>query len=221
MVREFGVSPAPEKLLARNGGTAVGDGLRMAPALGAAPSGGMNNIYGHLHNRDAMQSTKHLAAAGHRRSRRGRHRHRRRGPAVHRRGARRHLDFQRHRPPARPARHHDHLRPGDLGGPARPQSRAAAQSAGGRGRRHLASCRHARRAGREDRLAPERLNEVGRRIQRSGRAGTLQTLAPPRRSTATRPGRSRPRRSTRCRSAPRSPTPWAASWWTATLACSI
>ena len=72
MLRRSGVSPAPEKLLARNGGTAVGDGLRMAVGLGAAPSGGMNNIYGHLHNRDAMQSTRHwprpvtddLASAG-------------------------------------------------------------------------------------------------------------------------------------------------------------
>jgi FAD binding domain len=72
MLRESGVSPAPEKLLARNGGTAVGDGLRMAQAIGAAASGGMNNFYGHLHSRDAMTSTKHwprpvtddLAAAG-------------------------------------------------------------------------------------------------------------------------------------------------------------
>jgi fumarate reductase flavoprotein subunit len=72
MLRQSGVSSAPEKLLARNGGTAVGDGLRMALGLGAAPSGGMNNFYGHLHSRDAMQSTKHwprpvtddLAAAG-------------------------------------------------------------------------------------------------------------------------------------------------------------
>jgi fumarate reductase flavoprotein subunit len=72
MLRKSGVSPAPEKLLARNGRTAVGDGLRMALALGAAVSQGMNNIYGHLHNRDAMSSTKHwprpvvddLAAAG-------------------------------------------------------------------------------------------------------------------------------------------------------------
>ncbi|MEA2980397.1 MAG: hypothetical protein QOF91_168 [Alphaproteobacteria bacterium] len=72
MLRKSGVSPAPEKLLARNGGTAIGDGLRMALGLGAAPSGGMNNFYGHLHSRDAMQSTKHwprpvtddLAAAG-------------------------------------------------------------------------------------------------------------------------------------------------------------
>jgi fumarate reductase flavoprotein subunit len=72
MLREYGVSAAPAKLLARNGGAAVGDGLRMAQALGAQISEGMNNIYGHLHNRDAMQSTKHwprpvtddLAAAG-------------------------------------------------------------------------------------------------------------------------------------------------------------
>jgi len=72
MLRASGISPAPEKLLARNGGTAVGDGLRMALGVGAAPSGGMNNFYGHLHSRDAMQSTKHwprpvaddLAAAG-------------------------------------------------------------------------------------------------------------------------------------------------------------
>ena len=72
MLRKGGVSPSPEKLLARNGGTAVGDGLRMALGLGAAVSGGMSNIYGHLHNRNAMSSTKHwprpvvddLAAAG-------------------------------------------------------------------------------------------------------------------------------------------------------------
>jgi len=72
MLRQYAVSPAPEKLLARNGGAAVGDGMRMAKALGAAASGGMNNFYGHLHNRDAMHSTKHwprpvtddLAAAG-------------------------------------------------------------------------------------------------------------------------------------------------------------
>jgi fumarate reductase flavoprotein subunit len=72
MLRAYGVSPAPEKLLARNGGAAVGDGIRMAQALGAAVSEGMNNIYGHLHSRDAMQSnrfwprpvTDELAAAG-------------------------------------------------------------------------------------------------------------------------------------------------------------
>jgi fumarate reductase flavoprotein subunit len=73
MLRANGISPAPEKLLARNGGTAVGDGLRLAQAVGAAiATTGMNNFYGHLHVRDAMQSTKfwprpvadELAAAG-------------------------------------------------------------------------------------------------------------------------------------------------------------
>jgi fumarate reductase flavoprotein subunit len=59
MVRGFGISPAPEKLLARNGGTAVGDGLILAQSLGAAVTeGGMNNIYGHLHARAAMDTTK-------------------------------------------------------------------------------------------------------------------------------------------------------------------
>jgi len=73
MLRAYKISPAPEKLLARNSGTAVGDGLRMAQALGAAISeADMNNFYGHLHSRDAMTSTKFwprpvtddLAAAG-------------------------------------------------------------------------------------------------------------------------------------------------------------
>jgi fumarate reductase flavoprotein subunit len=59
MVRAFGISSAPEKLLARNGGTAVGDGIRLAQSLGAAiTEGGMNNIYGHLHSRDAMHTTR-------------------------------------------------------------------------------------------------------------------------------------------------------------------
>lgn len=52
MVREH-ISAAPEKLLPRHGGTAMGDGLRMAQALGAATTG-MANFYGHLHSRDAM-----------------------------------------------------------------------------------------------------------------------------------------------------------------------
>ena len=73
MLRANGISSAPEKLLARNGGTAVGDGLRMVQAIGAAiTTKGMNNIYGHLHVRDAMTSTRfwprpvadELAAAG-------------------------------------------------------------------------------------------------------------------------------------------------------------
>src|SRR6185312_2533407 len=60
MLRQYAVSPAPEKLLARNGGAAVGDGMRMAQALGAQISeAGMNNFSGHLHNRDAMHSPTH------------------------------------------------------------------------------------------------------------------------------------------------------------------
>ena len=65
------ICPAPEKLLARNGGTAIGDGLRMAQALGAA-STGLDMFYGHLHSRDAMNTVRlwprpyvdELAAAG-------------------------------------------------------------------------------------------------------------------------------------------------------------
>ena len=51
------ICPAPEKLLARNGGTATGDGLRMAQALGAA-STGLDMLYGHLHSRDAMNTVR-------------------------------------------------------------------------------------------------------------------------------------------------------------------
>jgi fumarate reductase flavoprotein subunit len=51
------ICAAPEKLLARNGGSATGDGLRMASAVGAA-STGLDRFYGHLHSRDAMQSTR-------------------------------------------------------------------------------------------------------------------------------------------------------------------
>jgi len=59
MVKRFGISPAPEKLLPRNGGTAVGDGITLAQSLGGAiTDGGMNNIYGHIHSRDAMNTTK-------------------------------------------------------------------------------------------------------------------------------------------------------------------
>ena len=53
MVREH-ISPAPDKLVQRHGGTAVGDGLRMAQALGAATTSEMGNFYGHLHVREAM-----------------------------------------------------------------------------------------------------------------------------------------------------------------------
>jgi fumarate reductase flavoprotein subunit len=65
------ICAAPEKLLARNGGSATGDGLRMALAVGAA-STGLDRFYGHLHSRDAMRSSKlwprpyvdEIAAAG-------------------------------------------------------------------------------------------------------------------------------------------------------------
>ena len=51
------ICAAPEKLLARNGGSATGDGLRMAQALGAATTG-LDMFYGHLHSRDAMRSSR-------------------------------------------------------------------------------------------------------------------------------------------------------------------
>jgi fumarate reductase flavoprotein subunit len=65
------ICAAPEKLLARNGGSATGDGLRMVQAIGAA-STGLGMFYGHLHSRDAMRSdrlwprpyTDEIAAAG-------------------------------------------------------------------------------------------------------------------------------------------------------------
>jgi fumarate reductase flavoprotein subunit len=65
------ICAAPEKLLARNGGTATGDGLRMAQAIGAA-STGLDMFYGHLHSRDAMRTDRlwprpyadEIAAAG-------------------------------------------------------------------------------------------------------------------------------------------------------------
>jgi fumarate reductase flavoprotein subunit len=53
LVREH-VSRTPEKLLQRHGGAAMGDGLRMAQAVGAARSTEMGSFYGHLHSRDAM-----------------------------------------------------------------------------------------------------------------------------------------------------------------------
>lgn len=53
MVRKH-ISPAPEKLLQRHGGTAMGDGYRMAKALDAATTLEMGNFYGHLHSREAI-----------------------------------------------------------------------------------------------------------------------------------------------------------------------
>src|SRR4029079_14472795 len=53
MVRRH-IYPAPDKLVQRHGGTATGDGLRMAPAIGAAVTEEMGNFYGHLHVREAI-----------------------------------------------------------------------------------------------------------------------------------------------------------------------
>jgi fumarate reductase flavoprotein subunit len=47
------VSPRPERLMQRNAGTASGDALRMASAVGAA-SAGMEWFYGHVLSRDAL-----------------------------------------------------------------------------------------------------------------------------------------------------------------------
>ncbi len=56
MIRAY-ICSAPEKLLARNGGTATGDGLRMAQVVGAA-STALGVFYGHLHSRDAMNTVR-------------------------------------------------------------------------------------------------------------------------------------------------------------------
>ncbi len=47
------IGPRPERVLQRHAGTAVGDGLRMAEAAGAALTG-LDRFYGHLLSRDAM-----------------------------------------------------------------------------------------------------------------------------------------------------------------------
>ena len=71
MVRAH-ISPAPERLVQRHGGTATGDGIQMAKAIGAAITGEMGNFYGHLHAREAIGNAQlwprpqadDLAAAG-------------------------------------------------------------------------------------------------------------------------------------------------------------
>lgn len=47
------IGPRPDRVLMRHAGTAVGDGLRMAAAVGAALVG-LDRFYGHLLSRDAM-----------------------------------------------------------------------------------------------------------------------------------------------------------------------
>ena len=56
LVRQY-ITPVPEKILQRNALTATGDGLQMAMAVGAATLG-MDCFYGHLLSRDAMNNAK-------------------------------------------------------------------------------------------------------------------------------------------------------------------
>ncbi len=50
------ITPHTKRVLRRNACTATGDGLRMALAAGAALSNGMENFYGHLLSRNAMEN---------------------------------------------------------------------------------------------------------------------------------------------------------------------
>lgn len=49
------IGPQPDRVLMRHAGTAIGDGLKMAEAAGAATIG-LNRFYGHLLSRDAMDN---------------------------------------------------------------------------------------------------------------------------------------------------------------------
>jgi fumarate reductase flavoprotein subunit len=49
------ISPAPQRVMRRNAGTGLGDGMRMAQAVGARLTG-MNRFYGHLLYAGAMES---------------------------------------------------------------------------------------------------------------------------------------------------------------------
>jgi fumarate reductase flavoprotein subunit len=51
------IGPRPERVLMRHAGTAIGDGLKMAEAAGAALVN-LDRFYGHLLSRDAMESEK-------------------------------------------------------------------------------------------------------------------------------------------------------------------
>lgn len=57
LLRKY-IAPQPEKILARNAGTGKGDGLRMATALGAALTHGLDCFYGHLLSRDALNNNR-------------------------------------------------------------------------------------------------------------------------------------------------------------------
>ena len=214
------ISSAPEKLLARNGGTATGDGLRMAEALGAARTG-LDMFYGHLHSRDAMSTVRlwprpyvdELAAAG----------------IVIDADGRRFAD--------------EGLggiylsnavaRLGDPLGATIVLDQAIWDGPPGRGHTQppnpLLSSRQAARC-----IAPARSRSWPDRSasRRSGWRSSSASTTPPSTpapctcfrpravATDTEPGRSGPRRFMPCRSARPSPTRWAASWSTATAPCS-
>ena len=57
LIRQY-ISPCPEKILRRNAGAGTGDGLRMAVAVGAGLTGGLDCFYGHLLSRDAMNNNR-------------------------------------------------------------------------------------------------------------------------------------------------------------------
>jgi fumarate reductase flavoprotein subunit len=56
LVRRW-ITPRPERVFARVGPGAMGDGILMAEAAGAA-IGGFGAFYGHIHHRDAMENAK-------------------------------------------------------------------------------------------------------------------------------------------------------------------
>ena len=163
----------------RHGGTATGDGLRMAQALGAATEqrdGQLLRPSAQPRRDDKPQA---LAAAADRRSRGGRHRDRRRAAGASPTKATAASIFQRHRPPARSAQHHCDFRSGDLGRPARPRPRAAAQSAVAGGWRHPAPGRHARGTRAEDRPRAETTRRRRRALQQSDRTKARSTSSTP------------------------------------------
>ena len=167
----FGISPAPEKLLPRNGGTAVGDGIRMAQSLGARDHRRRHEQ--HLRPHPQPRRDERPPGCG-------------RGPIIDELAAsgivvdasgRRFADeglggiwltnaIARLPDPLGTTIIFDQ----PIWDGARPQPRAAAESAGAGGRRHAASRRHAGRAGRTwSALPPQRLEETVARIQRGAR----------------------------------------------------
>ena len=183
----------------------------------------MNNFYGHLHSRDAMQQHQALAAAAGRRSRRGRHRHRRRRASASPTRAYGGIWICPTPSPACPIRSAPRSSSTRRSGTARPAAttcsrpirwwrRPAARCTAPTRSRNWPKRSGCRRSGCSDVVGE--YNTAHRR--------RLAAKARRRRGAATAPrrGRSGRRRSMPCRSARRSPTPWAASWWTATPACS-